>query len=138
METERFEAFKRLYIRSNELFNERKYEEAWGQLPEDFEYRPPRNFPGTSVLRGPGQIIEHFESVRKALPDSRGEPVEFIDTGKGPYFIHLRLTGAAPRTDRDGVDDLFQVWEFDERGVPTGCREFTERADAVEAAGIDE
>jgi hypothetical protein len=64
--------------------------------------------------------------------------VEFIDTGQGPYFIHIRVTGAAPRTDRDAVDDLFQIWEFDERGVPTGCREFTERADAIRAAGINE
>jgi ketosteroid isomerase-like protein len=138
MENERFEAFKRLYVQSNDFFNEGRHEEAWGDLPDSFEYRPPPNYPGTSVLRGPQQIIDHFRSVRKALPDSRGEPVEFIDSGEGPYLIRLRVTGAAPRSDRHGESDLFQVWEFDDRGVPTGVREFTDRELAIEAAGIDE
>jgi hypothetical protein len=33
-------------------------------MGEDFEYRPPQNFPSPPVLRGPDQIIDYFESVR--------------------------------------------------------------------------
>jgi hypothetical protein len=64
MESERLRAFRAGWTRANEQFNQGKIAEAWGVMGEDFEYRPPQNFPSPPVLRGPDQIIDYFESVR--------------------------------------------------------------------------
>ena len=137
MESQRLRVFRAGWLHANAQFNEGNLEDAWGAMAADFEYRPPSNFPSPPVLRGPDQIIDYFRSVRKALPDSRGEPLEFLEAGDGRILVHVRMSGAAPRTDAEGESDLFQVWEF-EGDRPVRVREFTDHHDAYRSAGLDD
>jgi len=131
-----FEAFKRLHRAANAAFRRGEIEEAWGGVPEEFEFHLPAGvpeMPEEGVLRGRAEVIRYMQSLREGFPDWGGEPQEYIDFGEGRFFIHMRMTGTGGRSGLSGAADMFQVWEV-RNGVAIRMREFTDRADAERVA----
>ena len=132
MEDERFEAFKRGFLRGSEAYRRGDVEASWAGVPEDFELLPPAEFPD----RGPAEIAAYTHELRKEIPDWFGSPVEFINAGDGIYIVRLEFSGTSRSAKLPTAASVHQVWEVRD-GVPIRAREFLDRDEAFRAAGLD-
>ena len=116
----------------------RRRESDWPHrvLPADIEWHPAPESPDYEVRHGPRGVAEYFD---EALEDAIvWEPriVGFTEIEEGTYLVDAEVTAES----RHGVTGEFtfsQVWEF-KGDRPVRVREFLDRSQALEAAGLAE
>jgi ketosteroid isomerase-like protein len=136
MAAELLDAFREAYIRNNEAFNRHDFASAFAGLPEDTEWHPVRNAPGTSPMRGREEIISAFEDLLSEFPDWQVDPQEFI-AAPGAMVVRLVATASGRASGAAVRQPFTQVWEL-EGGGPIKVREYFDHVEALEAVGLKE
>jgi hypothetical protein len=80
--------------------------------------------------------------VSGCLPSSRSlsssEPHEFIEGSEGIVIVGFHVTGSGRSSGAGTEMEIWQVWEVSDDLIPLGVTEFTDRKDALDAAGVRE
>jgi ketosteroid isomerase-like protein len=110
---------------------------AYAALPDQLEYRLATTWPEARVLRSRDEVIEFFEGFQETFPDARTTSHEYMEGPNGTVLAGFRVAGTGRTSGAVGEMEIWQVWEVRDFTV-TRVTEFTNRADALEAAGLSE
>ena len=113
---------------------------AYAALPDQLEYRLATTWPEARVLRSRDEVIEFFEGFQETFPDARTTSHEYMEGPNGTVLAGFRVAGTGRTSGAVGEMEIWQVWEVRDQDNFTVTRvtEFTNRADALEAAGLSE
>jgi len=93
-------------------------------------------FPEPEKVYGPEAVRQFFETWTDAFDDWGYEPEEIIEAD--PHaVVHMRQWGRGKESGVPVEGHVFQVWTFED-GKVVRFRAFTNRAEALEAAGVSE
>jgi ketosteroid isomerase-like protein len=137
-ESELLRAFRDGWERGNRAWNAGDVKTAYATLPDQLEYQLASTWPEARVLRSRDEVIEFFEELQETLPDARTASHEYLEGPFGTVVAGFRIT-ATGRTSGAAVEmEIWQVWEIRDQDnlAVTRVTEFTNRQEAVEAAGI--
>jgi ketosteroid isomerase-like protein len=140
LESELLRAFREAFERGNRAWNAGDVQTAYATLPDRLEYRLAPTWPEARVLRSRDEVIEFFESLQETFPDARTESHEYLEGDEGIVVAGFRITGTGRTSGVEAEMEIWQVWEIrDQEGLTvTSVREFTDRPDALKAAGLSE
>ena len=130
--------FREAFERGNRAWNAGDVKTAYATLPDQLEYRLAPTWPEARVLRSRDEVIEFFESLQETFPDARTESQEYLEGDQGIVVAGFRVTGTGRTSGVEAEMEIWQVWEVrDQEGLTvTSVREFTDRSEALEAAGM--
>ena len=139
LESELLRAFREAFERGNRAWNAGDVKTAYATLPDQLEYRLAPTWPEARVLRSRDEVIEFFESFQETFPDARTGSHECLEGTHGTVVAGFRVAGTGRTSGADGEMEIWQVWEIRDRDNLTVTRvtEFTNRREAVEAAGLE-
>ena len=120
-----------------EALNRGDLDAAVSQLPADFVADWSASLaPEGGVYRGPQEIRRVFEHTSESWSEAEYFESETIDAGD----VVVRVGGLRARGKGSGVEVTAhgaQVWTFQE-GTPVSVRLYQSKAEALEAAGLEE
>jgi ketosteroid isomerase-like protein len=139
-ESEVLRAFRERFEQGNRAWNAGDVKTAYAALPDQLEYRLATTWPEARVLRSRDEVIEFFEGFQETFPDARTTSHEYIEGPNGTVLAGFRVAGTGRTSGAVGEMEIWQVWEVRDQDNFTVTRvtEFTNRADALEAAGPSE
>ena len=137
-ETEFLRAFRESFEQGNRAWNAGDVKTAYAALPDQLEYRLAPTWPEARVLRTRDEVIEFFEEFQETFPDARTASHEYLEGAHGALVVGFRVAGTGRTSGVEGEMEVWQVWEIPDQDSLTVTRvtEFTNRRDAVEAAGL--
>jgi ketosteroid isomerase-like protein len=139
-ESEFLRAFREAFEQGNRAWNVGDVKAAYAMLPDQLEYRLATTWPEARVLRTRDEVIEFFESFQETFPDARTASHEYLEGKHGIVVAGFRVTGTGRASGAEAEMEIWQVWETRDQGGLTvvAVREFTDRREALEAAGLRE
>lgn len=139
-ETEFLRAFREGFEQGNRAWNAGEVKTAYAALPDQLEYRLARTWPEARVLRSRDEVIEFFEDFQETFPDARTASHEYLEGAQGIVVVGFRVVGTGRASGVEGEMEIWQVWEIHDQDNLTVTRvtEFTNRRDALKAAGLSE
>jgi ketosteroid isomerase-like protein len=137
-ESELLKAFRQAFEEGNRAWNEGDVESAYAALPDELEYRLSPTWPEARVLRSRDEVVAFFEDFQETFPDARTASHEFIEGREATVVVGFRVTGSGRSSGAGTEMEIWQVWEVSDELTPTGVTEYTDRRDALDAAGIIE
>lgn len=140
-ESELLKAFRESFEEGNRAWNEGDVQSAYAALPDQLEYQLAPTWPEARVLRSRDEVIGFFKDFQETFPDARTTPHEYIEGGDGALIVGFRVTGSGRSSGAGTEMEIWQVWEVrqvEEGLTTTSVTEFSERRDALEAAGVKE
>ncbi len=139
-ESDFLRAFREVFEQGNRAWNEGDVKTAYATLPDQLEYRLAPTWPEARVLRSRDEVIEFFESLQETFPDARTASHEYIEGKDGIMVAGFRVTGTGRVSGVGAEMEIWQVWETRDEGGLTAVavREFTDRREALQAAGLSE
>lgn len=125
--TEQLEAFRQNFAQVTELLDER------------IEWRGPREFPDLAEpLYGYEGVQRYMEKLSEAIEDYRMVPEEFIDAGGDQVLVFSREGGRGRGSGAEvQTHPTAHLWTLRD-GKAIRMQSYWERADALEAAGLQE
>jgi ketosteroid isomerase-like protein len=137
-ETELLKAFREAFEEGNRAWNAGDVKRAYAVLPDELEYRLSPTWPEARMLRSRDEVVAFFEDFQETFPDARTTAHEFIEAGGGVVIVGFRVSGSG-RTSGVGTEmEIWQVWKvltLDDGLTTTSVTEFSDRQEALEAAG---
>jgi len=116
-------------------YNTRDWDAFSAELDPEVEYTPVEE---SIVYRGPEAVIRYVERWLEAWDTFSGEAEEIENTpAKGGVFIALRFRGMGKGSGVEIDDRIFWAGEL-RGGRFYRFSEYTDRAEALEAAGLSE
>jgi uncharacterized protein len=112
------------------------WDAALDEASANFELIPPDRNPIAGIYRGPDQVRGFFDELWAAFDEVEVRPQEFLDLGdRILVFLQMRLKP----NESDATFDMriAHIWTVRD-GEITRCEVFTERDEALEAAGLSE
>jgi ketosteroid isomerase-like protein len=106
-------------------------------LSSDFVYRPIATFTDTQERRGLDGFRRHINEFREAWGDDFAMHAETIREYGDALVALTRFTGHARASGIEISGGVFQVYRFRD-GQIARVEEFTDRNDALKAAGLEE
>jgi len=139
-ETELLRAFREAFETGNRAWNMGDVKTAYAALPDQLEYRLAPTWPEARVLRSRDEVIEFFEDFQETFPDARTASHEYLQGNHGTVVVGFRVAGTGRTSGVEGEMAIWQVWEVRDQDNLTVTRvsEFTNRQDALDAAGLPE
>jgi ketosteroid isomerase-like protein len=139
-ESEVLRAFRERFEQGNRAWNAGDVKTAYAALPDQLEYRLATTWPEARVLRSRDEVIEFFEGFQETFPDALTTSHEYMEGPNGTVLAGFRVAGTGRTSGAVGEMEIWQVWEVRDQDNFTVIRvtEFTNRADALEAAGLSE
>lgn len=139
-ESDFLRAFREVFEQGNRAWNAGDVKTAYATLPDQLEYRLAPTWPEARVLRSRDEVIEFFESFQGTFPDARTASHEYIEGKDGIMVAGFRVTGTGRASGAGAEMEIWQVWETRDQGGLTAVavREFTNRREALQAAGLPE
>jgi hypothetical protein len=139
-ESEFLRAFRERFEQGNRAWNAGDLKTAYSALPEQLVYELAPTWPEARVLRSRDEVIAFFESLRDTFPDARTASHEFFEGKGGTVVVGFRVTGTGRTSQAEAEMEIWQVWEIEDRDAltVTRVREFPDRREAREAAGLSE
>jgi ketosteroid isomerase-like protein len=139
-ESEVLRAFRERFEQGNRAWNAGDVKTAYAALPDQLEYRLATTWPEARVLRSRDEVIEFFEGFQETFPDARTTSHEYMEGPNGTVLAGFRVAGTGRTSGAVGEMEIWQVWEVRDQDNFTVTRvtEFTNRADALEVAGLSE
>jgi ketosteroid isomerase-like protein len=139
-ESEVLRAFRERFEQGNRAWNAGDVKTAYAALPDQLEYRLAPTWPEARVLRSRDEVIEFFEGFQETFPDARTTSHEYMEGPNGTVLAGFQVAGTGRTSGAVGEMEIWQVWEVRDQDNFTVTRvtEFTNRADALEAAGLSE
>jgi ketosteroid isomerase-like protein len=140
LESEFLPAFREVFEQGNRAWNAGDVKTAYAALPEQLEYRLAPTWPESRVLRSRDEVIKFFEGFQQTFPDARTAPHEYLEGDDGSVVVGFRVTGTGRTSGAEAAMEIWQVWEVSDQDglIVTSVTEFTDRPDALEAAGLSE
>jgi ketosteroid isomerase-like protein len=140
-ESELLRAFRDAVEDGHRAWNRGDVKSAYAPLPDELEYHLSPTWPEARVLRSRDEVIAFFEDFQGTFPDVRTADRRFLEGDEGILIVGFRVIGSG-RTSGAGTEmEVWQVWEVreNEDGLTvTRVREFNDRGQALEAAGVAE
>jgi ketosteroid isomerase-like protein len=121
-------------LRGLDAMNRRDAQAAIAIVDPEFEWTP--ELFGTPTYRGHEGIRRAFRDIEVAWESFRTEPIETRDCGDR-VFVAARATGRGRTTGAPVTATVFYVATFRD-GRPLRLEGFTDRTQALEAAGLRE
>ena len=112
------------------------FEAAREEMHPDIEWRAPPQTPEDSVHRGHKGVSEAIGRWIGAWENYRYDPREMLDAGE-KVLVAGHQSGRGKRSRVEVSSELFQLWTIRD-GKAVEMRMFTERDDALNAAGLRE
>ena len=139
-ESELLRAFREGFEQGNRAWNVGDVKTAYAALPDQLEYRLAPTWPEARVLRSRDEVIEFFEDFQVTFPDARTASHEYLEGAHGTVVVGFRVAGTGRTSGVESEMEIWQVWEIrdQENRTVTRVTEFTNRREAVEAAGLSE
>ena len=140
-ESELLKAFRETFEEGNRAWNAGDVKTAYASLPDQLEYQLAATWPEARVLRSRDEVIAFFESFQETFPDARTTAHEFIEASDGTVIVGFRVTGSGRSSGAGTEMEIWQLWQVRQVGdglTATSVTEFSERQDALEAAGVRE
>ena len=139
-ESEFVRAFREGFEQGNRAWNAGDVKTAYATLPDQLEYRLATTWPDARVLRSRDEVIEFFEDFQATFPDARTASHEYAEGANGTVLAGFRVAGTGLTSGAVVEMEIWQVWEIRDQDNLTVTRvtEFTNRRDALEAAGLSE
>jgi ketosteroid isomerase-like protein len=139
-ESEFLRAFREAFEQGNRAWNAGDVKAAYATLPDQLEYRLAPSWPEARVLRSRDEVIEFFEDFHATFPDVQTASHEFLEGAHGAVVAGFRVAGTGRTSGAGGEMEIWQVWEVQDEDNLTVTRvtEFTNRREAVAAAGLSE
>jgi ketosteroid isomerase-like protein len=140
-ESELLRAFREAFEEGNRAWNAGDVKGAYAALPDRLEYRLSPTWPEARVLRSRDEVVAFFEAFQETFPDARTESYEYLEAGEGTVIVGFRVTGSGRSSGAGTEMEIWQVWklrELDDGLTTTSVKEFNDRHEALEAAGIRE
>ena len=139
-ESEFLRAFREGFEQGNRAWNAGDVKTAYAALPDQLVYQLAPTWPEARVLRGREEVIEFFESFQETFPDARTASHEYLEGDHGAVVAGFRVTGTGRTSGAKAEMEIWQVWEIRDQEELTVTRvtEFTDRREALEAAGLRE
>jgi ketosteroid isomerase-like protein len=139
-ETELLRAFREAFEHGNRAWNMGDVKAAYAALPDQLEYRLAPTWPEARVLRSRNEVIEFFEDFQETFPDARTASHQYLEGAYGTVVVGFRVAGTGRTSGVEGEMQIWQVWEIRDQDnlTVTRVREFTNRRDAADAAGLPE
>ena len=124
--------------RAYAAFNRGDLEGMVADFAPEFEYVPTGVLPGTlpHSYRGPEGWKEYVSLLESEFYDSQVEVRELVEAGDR-VLASLTLRGRGKQSGLEASMDLWQLWSIRSGKLVHG-RGFTDRAGALEAAGLSE
>lgn len=122
--------------RANHAFNRRDVEAWLSFYTPDIVYRPVPRFPDRQERRGLDAMRRWMEEWHDAWADNYATQAESIREYGDVVIALLRFTGHAKTSGVEVAGGIFEVYRFRE-GKIASVEDFTDRAEALEAAGLD-
>ena len=138
-ESELLRAFREGFEQGNRAWNAGDVKTAYAALPDQLVYQLAPTWPEARVLRGREEVIEFFESFQETFPDARTALHEYLEGDHGAVVAGFRVTGTGRTSGAKAEMEIWQVWEIRDQEELTVTRvtEFTDRREALEAAGLE-
>jgi ketosteroid isomerase-like protein len=139
-ESEFLRAFREGFEQGNRAWNAGDVKTAYAVLPDRLEYQLAPTWPDARVLGSRDEVIEFFESFQETFPDARTASSEYLEGGPGTVIVGFRVTGTGRTSGAKAEMEIWQVWAIPDQDELTvrSVREFTNRREALEAAGLSE
>ena len=102
----------------------------------DAEYHVSSEDPDSEVRRGIDAIREQVDRWEAAYPDLKVEPLEARDAGE-QVFLWVRFVGHGASSGLRVDMEMAHVLTLED-GRVRRCEEFTDRAEALKAVGLEE
>jgi ketosteroid isomerase-like protein len=133
-------AFREGFEQGNRAWNAGDVKAAYAVLPDQLEYQLAPTWPEARVLRSRDEVIEFFEDFQETFPDARTASHEYLEGARGTAVVGFRVAGTGRKSGAGSEMEIWQVWEILDQDnlTVTRVREFTDRRDALEAAGLSE
>ena len=137
-ESELLRAFREAFEQGNRAWNAGDVKTAYAALPDELEYRLAPTWPEARVLRTRDEVIEFFEGFQEAFPDAHTGSHEYLEAVPGTMVVGFRVFGSGRTSGAEGEMEVWQVYEIPDQENLAVARvtEFTNRRDALEAAGL--
>jgi ketosteroid isomerase-like protein len=133
MSRENVEVMRRAYA----AFNRGDYDGMVADLALDFEYVTAGMLPDTeAVYRGPEGWKEFTRWLSDQFDDARVQPQEFLETDD-EVLAPVRISGRGKQSGVEARWDVWHLWTLRNGKIVRG-RAFTDRDEALEAAGLSE
>ena len=139
-ESEFLRAFREGFEQGNRAWNAGEVRTAYAALPDRLEYQLAPAWPEARVLRSRDEVIEFFETFQETFPDARTASHEYLEGAHGTVVAGFRVVGTGRTSGAKAEMEIWQVWEIGDQDDLTVTRvtEFTNRREALEAAGLSE
>ena len=137
-ESEFLRAFREGFEQGNRAWNAGDVKTAYAVLPDQLEYRLAATWPEARVLRSRDEVIEFFEDFQETFPDARTASHEYLEGAHRTVVVGFRVAGTGRTSGVEGEMEIWQIWEIRDQDNLTVTRvtEFTNRREAIEAAGL--
>ena len=138
--SEFLQAFRESFEQGTRAWNAGDIKVAYAALPDQLEYRLAPTWPEARVLRSRDEVIDFFESFLETFPDARTASHQFLEGNHGAVVVGFRVTGTGRTSGAEAEMEIWQVWEVRDQDAlaVAGVTEFTDRREALEAAGLRE
>jgi uncharacterized protein len=123
--------------RASNAWNEGGAEAVLSYLDPEVEWHPPRESMEPGTYRGHAGVREYLGRLGEVFPEARIESVDVIDVNEERVISVIRVIA---RSEKFGTEiDAKWAWLIKVRdGKGIEVRTFTDRAQALEAAGLRE
>jgi ketosteroid isomerase-like protein len=133
MSDENVEVVRRAY----EAMNKREFSRMPEFLDPDVEFDMSRNILNPDVYRGYAGVERLVGVVEDVWDDFRFEPQELIDAGDR-VVAHIKISGKGRGSGVEAEMHVFNIWTLRHGKVARLEGGYRERAEALEAAGLEE
>jgi ketosteroid isomerase-like protein len=140
-ESELLKAFREAFEEGNRAWNQGDVKSAYAALPDQLEYHLSPTWPEARMLRSRQEVIAFFEDFQETFPDAQTTSHEYIEGVDGALIVGFLVSGSGRSSGAGTEMEIWQVWEVravEEGLTTTSVTEFSERRDALEAAGVRE
>ena len=117
------------------LFNEGEYERSIAELPPGIEWDPTGAVPDGSNYRGRDDVLGYWRGISERW-EAFNIDVERTIEGDGVVLLLGRLHGRGVDSGVPVETSWDQVWKIEDE-VPVRCENYTDRARAGRAAGLE-
>jgi ketosteroid isomerase-like protein len=126
-----------LVRRANDAFNRRDVDAWMSFYSADIVYRPVPSFPDSQERQGLDAMRRWMEEWHEAWADDYTTQAESIREYGDVVIALLRFTGHAKASGVEVAGGIFEVYRFRD-GKIASVEDFTDRAEALKAAGLEE
>ena len=136
-ESARLRAFRAGYERFVEAFNAGDFERASAALRDDYEHHFPPGFTERTV-RGRDAWLRFNEEFTATVDEWAIKAHSYLEASPRCFVVEIEGGGVGRASGAPGAMRVWQVIDLDEDDRVRRVREFTDRAQALAVAGVDE